>query len=54
MQYHSLPLEGAYHIELDKIEDERGFFARMFCHEDFTKNQIENTFWGLFCLWVDF
>lgn len=28
-------LEGAYLIELRKIEDERGFFARAFCGEEF-------------------
>ena len=28
-------LQGAYIIELEKIEDERGFFARTFCQREF-------------------
>ena len=28
-------LHGAYIIELDKIEDERGFFARSWCRQEF-------------------
>jgi dTDP-4-dehydrorhamnose 3,5-epimerase len=29
------PLAGAYTIEMDGIEDERGFFARSFCAQEF-------------------
>ena len=28
-------LKGAYIIELEPIEDERGFFARTFCRDEF-------------------
>jgi len=31
-----LPLAGAYLIDLQRIEDERGFFARSFCQKEFT------------------
>lgn len=31
------PLEGAYVVELDRLEDERGFFARTFCAEEFRR-----------------
>jgi dTDP-4-dehydrorhamnose 3,5-epimerase len=34
-------LEGAYIIELDKREDERGFFARAFCINEFDTNNID-------------
>jgi dTDP-4-dehydrorhamnose 3,5-epimerase len=30
-----LPLSGAYVIELDRVPDERGFFARTWCAEEF-------------------
>ena len=29
------PLEGAFAVEIEPIEDERGFFARSFCQEEF-------------------
>jgi len=29
------PLEGAFVIEMEKIEDDRGFFARTFCQQEF-------------------
>jgi dTDP-4-dehydrorhamnose 3,5-epimerase len=31
MRFVPTPLEGAFVIALDKREDERGFFARVFC-----------------------
>ena len=31
------PLAGAYVVELDRLEDERGFFARTFCAEEFRR-----------------
>ena len=34
-------LKGAYIIELEPLEDERGFFARSFCLEEFKKNGID-------------
>jgi dTDP-4-dehydrorhamnose 3,5-epimerase len=33
-------LKGAYIIELEKIEDERGFFARTFCQDEFKKHGL--------------
>ena len=35
MQFIETPLTGAYVIELDRHEDDRGFFARTFCVEEF-------------------
>jgi dTDP-4-dehydrorhamnose 3,5-epimerase len=35
MQFNKTPLAGAYLVKLKKIEDERGFFARSWCREDF-------------------
>ena len=35
MNFTELPLKGAFTIDLEKIEDGRGFFARYFCSEEF-------------------
>jgi dTDP-4-dehydrorhamnose 3,5-epimerase len=32
--FHPLPLEGAFLLEMERHEDERGFFARAFCREE--------------------
>lgn len=36
MKFMPLPLAGAFLIEPEPIEDERGFFARTFCREEFS------------------
>ena len=35
MRFRELPIRGAFCIDLDKHEDERGFFARTFCVDEF-------------------
>jgi dTDP-4-dehydrorhamnose 3,5-epimerase len=35
MQFVRLPLPGAFRIELERREDDRGFFARTFCADEF-------------------
>lgn len=35
MKFQESPLAGAYTIEMDRLEDERGFFARSYCAEEF-------------------
>lgn len=40
MKFIETNLKGAYVIELEPIEDERGFFARTFCQDEFKKNGI--------------
>jgi dTDP-4-dehydrorhamnose 3,5-epimerase len=44
MRFHPTPLAGAYVIELDKREDERGFFARLFCEREFAEAGLETRF----------
>src|SRR5580698_6759389 len=44
MQFRKTPLEGAYLIELEKREDERGFFARFFCEKEFGAAGLETRF----------
>lgn len=40
MKFFETPLAGAYVIELEKIGDERGFFARAFCQREFAKHDL--------------
>lgn len=40
MKFHPTPLEGACIIELDRLEDERGFFARSFCEREFAAHGL--------------
>lgn len=44
MKFIPLALEGAFCIDLEKKEDERGFFARSFCEEEFTRQNLVPTF----------
>jgi dTDP-4-dehydrorhamnose 3,5-epimerase len=44
MQFLPTRLGGAYLIELDKREDERGFFARLFCEREFAEAGLETRF----------
>ncbi len=44
MKFTALPLSGAYEISLQKHEDERGFFARIYCDEEFSAQGL-NTHW---------
>jgi dTDP-4-dehydrorhamnose 3,5-epimerase len=37
-------LAGAYVIDVDKMEDERGFFARTFCHDEFAAHRLRSVF----------
>jgi dTDP-4-dehydrorhamnose 3,5-epimerase len=42
MKFTETPLSGAFTVDLEKREDERGFFARVFCAEEFTKHGMES------------
>ncbi|MCX5815853.1 MAG: dTDP-4-dehydrorhamnose 3,5-epimerase [Proteobacteria bacterium] len=41
MRFTESRLKGAFIIELDRIEDERGFFARSFCQKEFVRYGLE-------------
>lgn len=45
MKFREMPLPGAYEIILDKHVDERGFFARIYCDEEFAAQGL-NTQWA--------
>ncbi|QQS39584.1 dTDP-4-dehydrorhamnose 3,5-epimerase [Candidatus Woesebacteria bacterium] len=44
MIFKETKLKGSYTIELDKKEDERGFFARVFCLDEFKENNLNTNF----------
>jgi len=44
MKFTSTKLKGAYIIDVEKREDERGFFARTFCANEFTRYDLETKF----------
>lgn len=44
MKFHALPIDGAYLIEMERRGDERGFFARAFCAEEFAAHALASTF----------
>jgi len=44
MRFEKTPLDGAYVIQLEKREDDRGFFARFFCEREFGEAGLETHF----------
>ena len=44
MRFAELPIPGAFRIDLEKREDDRGFFARLYCREEFADQGL-NTEW---------
>ena len=44
MKFETLPIEGAYVVEFDRLEDDRGFFARSFCEDEFAAKGLVNRF----------
>ncbi|WP_422040719.1 dTDP-4-dehydrorhamnose 3,5-epimerase [Roseibium sp.] len=45
MKFTPLPLEGAYRLDLERKGDSRGFFARLFCEEEFADHGL-STDWS--------
>jgi len=44
MHFAALPIPGAFRIELERREDERGFFARTFCADEFRARGLVTDF----------
>jgi dTDP-4-dehydrorhamnose 3,5-epimerase len=40
MQFRSLDISGLWLVELEKLEDERGFFSRLFCSDTFREHGL--------------
>lgn len=43
MRFAALPLAGAFVIDIEPVEDERGFFARTFCADEFRERGLESS-----------
>lgn len=41
MYFHPTKISGIYEVDLELKEDERGYFARVFCEEEFKKQGID-------------
>ncbi len=44
MIFKETAVQGAFIIELNELQDERGFFARAFCAEEFAAHDLETSF----------
>lgn len=44
MKFTKTPIKNAYLINLDKIEDQRGFFGRLFCQNEFKEKKLIHSF----------
>ncbi len=44
MKFNETNIKGAYIIDLEPFQDERGFFARTFCMKEFAKMGLETNF----------
>lgn len=44
MKFHPTTIPGSFIIEPTLKEDERGFFSRLFCSEEFAKQGLDSTF----------
>lgn len=44
MKFNKTPLAGAYTIDLQRIGDDRGFFARLFCTKEFSDAGLVTSF----------
>ena len=44
MKFNESPIPGVFVIELDLLKDDRGFFARGFCANEFSDHGLENQF----------
>ena len=43
MEFEATSINGAYIVRMNKIEDERGFFARLFCQDEFKAQGMVDT-----------
>jgi dTDP-4-dehydrorhamnose 3,5-epimerase len=44
MRFQETPLKGAYVVDLERNEDDRGFFARSFCEKEFAAHGLDSRF----------
>ena len=41
MEFQKILLEGAFLVKLKRLEDERGYFGRIFCEDEFRDHGLE-------------
>lgn len=44
MKYAGTPIDGTFLVDLEPVEDHRGFFARTFCEDEFLRRGLEPHF----------
>lgn len=44
MIFNEISLKGAYLVEIERLEDDRGFFARAWCEEEFAAYNLKSKF----------
>lgn len=44
MQFHPTEIDGAWLVQMEPVQDSRGFFARSFCVDEFDIQGLETTF----------
>lgn len=44
MKFHELPITGAYIVEMERRGDDRGFFARAYCQNEFADHGLRPAF----------
>jgi dTDP-4-dehydrorhamnose 3,5-epimerase len=42
MVFHETPLTGCYVIEPERMQDQRGFFARVWCEREFEQRGLKS------------
>jgi dTDP-4-dehydrorhamnose 3,5-epimerase len=42
VKFQTTAIDGVHIVDLDRLEDERGFFARAFCYKEFAQHGLDN------------
>ena len=42
MKYNSTDIDGLYYVDIDRLKDERGFFGRAFCRQEFEEIGLDS------------
>jgi dTDP-4-dehydrorhamnose 3,5-epimerase len=42
MKFNSTDIDGLYYVDIDRLEDDRGFFGRAFCRQEFKEKGLES------------
>ena len=42
MKFNSTDIDGLYYVDIDRLKDERGFFGRAFCRQEFDEIGLDS------------